>query len=170
MKRRPTGALRALLAALLLAASAASAVPDPAYAEALIAKAHRLGLARDPHWLRLGHWRKFPLTGYRSDAAGPDFFVDPQGRSDPAAELEADLRAFFGATEQPAEEVARGLMPPFCRFPARIAVLRQKLGFDAARLDVKPCPRLDEYWEHVQPQSVSLIFSAYYLNNPASMF
>ena len=62
------------------------------------------------------------------------------------------------------------LMPAFCRFPARVAVLQQKLGFDPDRLDVKPCPRLDEYWERVQPEAVSLIFSAYYLNNPASMF
>jgi hypothetical protein len=166
-----TGALRAALAALpLVLARAAAAAPDPGYAEALIAKAHRLGLARDPHWLRLGHWRKYPLTGYRSDAAGPDFFVDPQGRTDPAAELEADLRAFFGATEQPQAEVARGLMPPVCRFPARLAVLRQKLELDVDRLDLKPCPKLDEYWGRVQPESVSLIFSAYYLNNPASMF
>src|SRR5512141_2493658 len=94
------GAPRVALAALLLVvARGASSAPDPAYAEALIAKAHRLGIARDPHWLRLGHWRKLPLTGYRSEAAGGDFFVDPQGRTDPAAELEADLRAFFGATE-----------------------------------------------------------------------
>src|SRR5438067_261199 len=106
MTGRTTGALRVVLAALLLAlARAAAAAPDPGYAEALIAKAHRLGLARDPHWLRLGHWRKYPLTGYRSDAAGSDFFVDPHGRTDPTAELEADLRAFFGASEQPAEEV-----------------------------------------------------------------
>lgn len=165
------GAPRAFASALLLVvARGASPAPDPAYAEALIAKAHRLGLARDPHWLRLGHWRKLPLTGYRSEAAGRDFFVDPLGRTDPAAELEADLRAFFGATEQSREEVARGLMPAICRFPARLAVLRQRLGFDPARLDLKPCPRLDEYWERVQPESVSLIFSAYYLNNPASMF
>lgn len=171
MPERTTGAPRVVVAALLLAiARGASAAPDPAYAEALIVRAHRLGLARDPHWLRLGHWRKFPLTGYRSEAAGRDFFVDPQGRTDPAAELDADLRAFFGATQQPPDEVARGLMPAVCRFPARVAVLQQKLGFDPDRLDVKPCPRLDEYWERVQPEAVSLIFSAYYLNNPASMF
>lgn len=171
MSKRTTGALRVALAALpLIIALGASAAPDPAYAEALIAKAHRLGLAHDPHWLRLGHWRKSPLTGYRSDAAGRDFFVDPQGRTDPAMELDADLRAFFGAAQQPAEEIARGLMPAFCRFPARVAVLQQKLGFDPDRLDAKACPRLDEYWERVQPESVSLIFSSYYLNNPASMF
>ena len=171
MPGRTGAALRAALAALPLAlAFGADAAPDPEYAEALIAQAYRLGIPRDPHWLRLGHWRKYPLNGWRSDAEGPDFFVDPRGRTDPGAELEADLRAFFGATEQPKEEVARGLMPPICRFPARLAVLRQKLDFDLGRLDLKPCPKLDEYWERVQPESISLIFSAYYLNNPASMF
>ncbi len=167
-----TAALRAIFVALplLVASGTARAAPDAAYAEAMVARAHQLGLAQDPHWLRLGHWRRRPLTGLRSEAAGRDFFLDPQGRTNPSAELDATLRAFFGATPQPADEVARGLMPAFCRFPARLVVLQKELRFDPARLDPKPCPRWDEFWERVQPESVSLIFSAYYLNNPASMF
>src|SRR5690349_8583936 len=111
-----TAATLLLMALPLALAPAARGETDRAYAESMVVKAHRLGLARDAQWLRLGHWRKHPLTGFRSEAAGGDFFVAPDGRTDPSAELDADLRAFFGVSGQPPAEVARGLMPPICRF------------------------------------------------------
>jgi hypothetical protein len=172
-------ALLALSACLATASSAAAAGPeapppprpvDPALVVRLIEKAHRLDLGHDPHWLRLGHYRKKPLVGWESEADGPDFFLDPHGKTDPAGELDATLRAAFGTVPQPPAEVARGLLPPLCRFPARLAVLQQRLGFDPGLLPQVDCPKLDEFWRRVQPESVSLIFSSYYLNNPASAF
>lgn len=171
MSPRPA-ALRFLLAALpLLLAPQARAAADSAYVSSIVARAHALGLAHDPHWLRLGHWRKKPLTGWESEARGPDFFLAPGGDADPSAELDATLRAIFGAGEgRTADQERRGVMPAFCRFPARIAVLLQKLALDPAKLAAQPCPRLDGFWERLQPESVSLVFSSYYLNNPASAF
>ena len=61
-------------------------------------------------------------------------------------------------------------MPAICRFPARTIVLQQWLKFDPQTLAKDPCPKFQAYWEKVQPESVSIIFSSYYLNNPASAF
>ena len=173
-------ALRLLLAALPLCFSgpalAGTAPPAPpteatrAKVVALIAQAHRLDLGKDLQWLRLGHWRQVPGSGYRSEAEGSDFFLDPRGRTDPAAELDATLKAIFGLTPQPPEELARELMPAVCRFPARLLVLQQRLGFDPAGLVQDDCPKLVDYFRKLQPAGVSLVFSSYYLNNPASAF
>ena len=180
MFRSSAAALRLILAALplcLCGPAAADTTPRPAPTEAtraavtaLIARAHRLGLGEDLHWLRLGHWRKRTNAGFLSEAVGADFFLDANGRTDPAAELDATLKAIFGLTPQPPEELARSLMPAVCRFPARIIVLQQKLGFDPAGLVQDDCPKLADFFRKLQPAGVSLIFSSYYLNNPASAF
>lgn len=171
---RLAAALRTLLVVLpLLHARQSAAAADNAYVSSLIVKAHALRLARDPHWLRLGHWHKKPLSGWESEANGPDFFLAAGGDGDPSAELDATLRAVFGVSDaggRTADQVRREVLPAFCRFPARIAVLLQKLAFDPAKLAAQPCPKLDAYWERLQPESVSLVFSSYYLNNPASAF
>ena len=189
MFRSSAAALRLVLAALPLcicgpasggdapAPSAGSSAPLPPPTEstratviALIARAHRLGLGEDLHWLRLGHWRRQLHAGWLSEAVGGDFFLDSNGRTDPGAELDATLKGIFGLTPQSPEELARGLMPAVCRFPARILVLQQKLGFDPAGLSQAECPKLADFFRKLQPAGVSLVFSSYYLNNPASAF
>jgi hypothetical protein len=157
------------------AAPAAQPAPPPTEAAraalpALLARAHALRLAEEPHWLRLGHWRRAPGSGWRSEAAPGDFFLAPTGHTDPSEELDATLKALLGLTPQSPEELARGLMPAVCRFPARALVLQQRLGFDPALLEQAPCPKLEEFFRKAQPAGVSLIFSSYYLNNPSSAF
>ena len=164
-------------------AAAAASITAPAAAQpfapteaaraavtALIARAHALRLGEDAHWLRLGHWRRRLNAGYLSEAVGADFFLDTNGRTDPAAELDATLKGIFGVRPPMPDELARGLMPAVCRFPARILVLQQKLGFDPAGLAPAECPRLADFFRKLQPAGVSLIFSSHYLNNPASAF
>src|SRR5437660_237742 len=158
-----------MLKALVLGSLLAWAMPARAASslQELIARARALRLAEEPQWIKLGHWHKTLLGGLKSEADGPDFFLAPDGARDPAAELEATLRGVLGSIELKEEEKARGLLPPPCRFPARAAWLHAKLGFDVPEVS---CPRLDEYWRRLQPESVSIIFSSYYLNNPASAF
>jgi hypothetical protein len=153
-----------LLLAWVPPARAASSV------EELIARARALKLAQDEQWIRLGHWRRTFLGGWKSQADGPDFFLAAQGARDPAAELEATLRGIFGLLPLTPDQAARNVLPATCRFPARAAWLYGKLGFDPEQLPKEPCPRLDEYWKKLQPESASVIFSSYYLNNPASAF
>ena len=151
-----------------------AAEPDPPYLHELLARAHALNLAADTQWLRLGHWRR-GLGGVESEADGSAFFLSPRGKTDPAAELDATLAAFFAPPsaepDRPLGEPQRAeAMHPQCRFPARLSFVASRLGLDPARLPLQRCPRFEAFWTRVQARSVTLIFSSYYLNNPASSF
>ncbi len=148
--------------------AASSPVPDDAYLAELLEASRARDLARDRGWLRLGHWRPRLLGGFESEADGPAFFLAPDGKGDPAAELEATLRGLF-APDPEAPPTATADHPQ-CRFPARFAFLARALRIDPARLPVRSCPRFDEFWRRVSARSVALIFSSYYLNNPSSAF
>src|SRR4051794_22934954 len=97
---RATRCARWLLFALLCSGCGATlSVPvqeppvsaDP-YVEALVERALALDLAHSVDWLRLGHYRQgllgpgFLGGGYASQADGPEFFLSPSGKQDPAAE------------------------------------------------------------------------------------
>jgi hypothetical protein len=139
-------------------APAAPGLPD------LVARARELKLAEDPAWLRLGHYRRGPL-GWKSEADGPSFFNSAGGRRDPAAELEATVAALVDSAPPTDPDAA-----PACRFPARLRWLRERLGLDEARLPPRPCPKLQAFRDRVTPVGVTVVFSSYYLNNPASSF
>src|SRR5689334_10298329 len=167
-------------AALLAIAVAAPGVAiagepkaDPSYLPELLAAIKTRSLAEERGWLRLGHWRKGLLSGWESEADGPAMFLSPQGKHDPAAELEATLTGFFATTE-PAPEGATladpSLEHPMCRFPARFAWLAAAVPLDLNRLPPRSCPRFEAFWRKVSARSVTLVFSSYYLNNPASAF
>jgi hypothetical protein len=141
------------------------ATPDLAYLAALRARARELRLADDVGWLRLGHWRPRPFGGVKSEADGAAFFLAKEGKTDPAAELDATLAGFFDATAKRDE-----LDDAQCRFPARFGFLGAKLGFDLARLPPRRCPRFEEFYGRVKATGATLVFSAWYLNNPASAF
>lgn len=164
----------AVLAPLLLATGAPLVAAEPAapitapdlsHLAELQARARTLRLAEDPGWLRLGHWRPRWFGGVKSEADGSAFFLSKYGQTDPAAELEATLAAFFDATPRADE-----LDDAQCRFPARFGYLGAKLGFDLARLPARRCPRFEEFYGRVKATGVTLVFSAWYLNNPASAF
>jgi hypothetical protein len=142
-----------------------ASAPDPAYLPELQSKARDLKLADDVGWLRLGHWRPRPFGGWKSEADGEPFFLAKEGKTDPAAELQATLAAFFDATPKKEE-----LDDAQCRFPARFAYLGAKLGVDLARLPARRCARFDEFYGRVKATGVTLVFSSWYLNNPASAF
>lgn len=142
--------------------------PDgvPAYLAELRRRAAALGLARQPRWLRLLHMQPDAWGGgYTSQADGAGFFLAPDGKINPAAELDAALAAFFTETILPP-----GRMTAQCTFPARYRWLKEQLGFDPARLPEQPCERFDAWRAALDPESVTLIFASYYLNNPSSIF
>lgn len=159
-----------LLVAILGATAPARAQPAAGSAavslavERLIAEAKQRQLATQPMWWRLLHYRR-GLFGVASEADGAPFFNAPDGKTNPEAELAATLRALFNPG--PSDE---GIQHPFCRFPARLAWLNAQLHFDFRALPRQACPRLEEFRARVDPESLSLIFSSYFLNNPASAF
>src|SRR4051812_46376499 len=119
--------IAAVVLPLLAFPCGARAAADPSLAADLAAQALALHLDHDPEWLRLGHWRKRLVSGFKSEADGPDFFLATDGKTNPAAELEATLRGMYGALQLSDEQRARKTVPPECRFPARAAWLIGKL-------------------------------------------
>jgi len=167
----------ALLALGSLVVAIACAGPDPtgpggnaSYATSVpvVARAEIAELAASPEWIALGYWRRRAAgRGWESLADEPEFFLAPDGKHDPAAELLATLAAF----RAPPETRVRLDLHPQCAFPARFAFVVAALGEAAGDLPRVPCPELDAWRADLGPvQGVSLIFPEAYMNNPASMF
>lgn len=133
--------------------------------ERLVALARARRLQEAVTWRRLLHYRQGWFGG-ESQARSPSFFLAKDGAEDPAAELEATLRGLV----RPWRPADAREQHPFCRFPARLAWLTRELGIDWARLPTRRCPRWEQFQQLLQPRGVTLVFSAYYLNNPASAF
>jgi len=159
-----------LLAVVLAAAAAAPADAGPpardadGYVAAVQGAARARRLAEERAWLTLLHWHPH-LFGGESDADGPAFFLAAEGKRDPAAELDATLAALFAAPDAAAPDGhAR------CRFPARAAWLARRLSIAPERLPELRCEGFETFRARVEARSVTLVFSSYYLNNPASAF
>jgi hypothetical protein len=151
-----------LLTSLPLTVSAT----DNAYLEELRAQARAAHLAESDEWLDLLHYKPYAYRpGRRSLADDPDFFNAPDGRTNPEAELEATLAAFFSDVQE-----TDTIQNPQCRFIARYHWLKDKLDFDPVRLPERPCRRFDQWREGLDPYQITLVFPAAYLNNPASMY
>lgn len=160
-----TRAVKALAAALagviFFVTSSAMAAPD---LPALVTKARGQGLAREVGWQRLVHYRPGGWRNPVSEIDGADFFLAPTGKTDPAAELEATLNA-FALPVVPGHEDAHAL----CRFPARRRWLDEQLHFEGA-LHAPTCKALASYEAALDLESVAVVFSGPYLNNPESAF
>jgi hypothetical protein len=159
------------------AADPAATTPPTARAAKWIALAREKGLASRTEWLRLGHWEARKFGGYKSPAEGDFFFLSPEGRTAPEAELEATLQAFFSDTDYGplvADEVQvpgrAQFQSPQCQFPARLMWLQRELGFPSSDLKPQDCRRFEGFRQALSAKSVTLVFSSYYLNNPSSAF
>jgi len=138
---------------------------DRTYLEDLVRGATEANLFSHRFWHLLLHYRR-DLTGrYTSEADDPGFFLSPNGKTDPQAELEATLARFFSE-----ELVGRSRQPAQCAFIARYHWLKEKLSLDDQRLPPQRCERFQRWYEELNPQSVTLIFPSAFMNNPASMF
>jgi len=112
-------------------------------------------------WLRLGRYHK-SLFGFKSEADGPGFFLHPKGKYRPDLEYQSLLK---GVQATPVGDHNNHAI---CRFPARTNFLiRQNSQLKLANVH---CEKFEKFKERVSAKSVSLVFSSYYLNNPASSF
>lgn len=151
---------------LLFGAWSAVSFANDAYLDGLIDAARDRGLAQDPEWHALLHYRPNRLfPGITSEADHPQFFISPTGKTDPQAELEATLAAFFSDVQETDTQ-----QHPQCAFVARYHWLKRRLGFDAQRLPERECRRYQAWRSTLNPGKVTLVFPAAYVNNPSSMF
>jgi hypothetical protein len=139
--------------------AAGATTAEPAYVLGLQRLALARGLSQAPAWQRLLHYRRNVFdSGVHSLIDEPAFFLAPDGASNPESELAATLGAFLSGRAAA------------CRFVARYRWLEQELQFDRARLPPLSCPDYERWRAQLSVESVTLIFPAAFLNNPASMF
>lgn len=98
-----------------------------------------------------------------SEVDGPDFFFSPQGKTDPVAELKAALENL-----QSTQKFGKLKQSVLCAFPARYQFISREFSIT---LPTEKCPQLEDFLAKFHnPQSLSVVFSSAYPNNPASMF
>ncbi len=150
---------------LFVLAPAVWAAENP-YLEELVTQARARQLAARPEWHNLLHYKPYPYwVGARSLADDPLFFNAANGKTSPQDELEATLAAFFSELPETDRE-----QNPQCAFIARYHWLSRELGFDPLRLPVRECRRFNQWRAALNPQALTLVFPAAYINNPASMY
>jgi len=138
---------------------------DSSYLQQLTQQARATALASDRYWHLLLHYRPTLTGGYKSEADEAGFFLAANGKTDPAAELEATLKQFFSP-----DLVGRSHQPARCAFIARYHWLKTALAIDESRLPPQPCERFHSWMAELNPASITLIFPSAYMNNPSSMF
>lgn len=156
----------AIWLSLLPEAAFSSKIHDNDYLAELQQQARQLKLNEQRVWHLLLKYKPRLLGGVVSEADGMDFFNAPDGKTNPGSELAATLASFFLSSD----ELAENKEHPQCNFPARFKWLNQQLKFDASRLKIQTCDRLERWVNELDPVGVTLVFATYYLNNPASMF
>ncbi len=120
-------------------------------------------VSQSRQWHRLLHYKRaLPSLNMRSEVDGPGFFFSPNGKTDPLAELKASLEAYDQNIE-----VGKLKLHPQCAFPARFQFLQKAFKLKASKIK---CEKFEEVLEAAKPNSVTLVFSSAYPNNPASMF
>jgi len=152
----------AALLSLCVPVSAARADDTVAYQNYLVDLAVKKRLHDERYWHLLLHYKR-GVFGLRSLVDDPKFFLAPNGKRDPRAELEATIRAFF---QTPIIEDEH----PVCKFVARFTWLTEQLAIDEDRLPVKRCKKVDTMLANMKPKSTTLIFPTSHINSPASMY
>jgi hypothetical protein len=111
------------------------------------------------YWKKILHFQKDT-----SLADGEKFFLSPNGKNDPDAELAATIKAF---SDQQAKAGWFNYHPQ-CVFRERFFFLKSQ-GLLEGIPEVS-CAEFDEWKKGLNAESVSLIFSSSYPNNPSSLF
>ncbi|MBF0479016.1 MAG: DUF4105 domain-containing protein [Candidatus Omnitrophica bacterium] len=136
----------------------------PAHADSyqsVLDTAKKLHLAHHPTWLKLIH---YPSAGKQSVVLTDNFFLAPDGRTNPDAELTATIKAYFYPAQKKGDE------NPRCKYPARYYWLSHQLTLPDYELRSGQCERLENWALFDSVKSVSLLLVSGYLGNPASTF
>ncbi len=132
---------------------------NAAYVDDLIVKAREMRLHED-----IG-WKKILFEGRFDD---PEFYrAGKKGRKDYGLELEATLRALL---QNEPIVVKKGARHAQCYYPARFDYLKEKLAIDVSKIPKPECKELTQYRSFAEYTGVSVVFSSYFANNPASTF
>jgi hypothetical protein len=126
-------------------------------------------LSNSATWLRLLHYQGRLFGRAQSAIHSPEFFLDPNGITDPNAELDATVRALRQPLVRGQEDHHAA-----CRFPARRQWLETRIpglqnALEGSLKDLQ-CPAFEEWDDPQDIGSISLMFANGYLGNPASYY
>ena len=129
----------------------------------LVHRANTKGLSQHPVWLKLLHY-DHRFTGVRSGIHDPTFFNALNGRTHPADELEATLRALLNP--QRLNDETHGQ----CRFPARYIWLKKQLQLTDDDFPKAICKDFSLWTFNDKVKSISMVYVSGYLGNPATYY
>ena len=117
------------------------------------------------HWHNLLHYEKKGWfdNRYVSEVDDSRFFNAKDGKVNPKSELLETISAFYTESET-------GNQHPQCKFVARLNWLQKQLQGELSQLPKVQCTDYKEWRDIVPSHKVTLIFPAYHLNSPSSMF
>lgn len=134
-----------------------------AKASAAIEKARQLNLSARPYWHTLLHYKPSGEETFKSLVDDPKFFLAKNGKTNPQAELEATINAFF-ALPEPEHKHATAA------FPGRYKWICQNLNLSGEDFPYNGDAEYTDLMSKLAPDSIYLIFPAGYMKNPASVF
>nr|WP_306671418.1 DUF4105 domain-containing protein [Endozoicomonas sp. ONNA2] len=151
---------------MLLSLSSSAAVPETSSVNPYIHLATIQKLSKTDTWKKLLVYEPSGLLGAEVESAiqTKEFFLAPDGRTNPEAELLATLHAFTQPVGGDPDSHAQ------CRFPARYQWLKSELGLTDESVTSIHCPEFSEWSEYGDAKSLSIIFASGYLGNPASYY
>lgn len=119
------------------------------------------------YWEVLLHYKpgRFGI-GMKSLVDDLDFFLAPNGKTDPKAELLATIEGLFDSTTGETGDDTH----PQCRFIARYTWLTEELSIDTSLLPRAECKEYNDALKNIKPKTATLIFPTAHINAPASMF
>ena len=103
------------------------------------------GFEYSPEWLAVVHYRP-DGNGYKSTIDSDPFFLSPEGKTSPLAELAATIDLFVNSNE----------VEKKCLFPALYKLLK-KNGLVSASFP--KCEELEQFYKDLQPAGVTLLLS-----------
>ena len=136
------------------------------YMESLVKKANEKKLYEKEYWRIIVHYEKNWAFITESQVDDPNFFMSPEGKHNPQAELDATIRGFFLAPD----EVKERRDHPLERFPLRFKWLCKELNIDKTKTAYDHPKIIQDFIDDYEPDYIKLVFPSAYINSPASMF
>ncbi|VAW50471.1 putative outermembrane protein [hydrothermal vent metagenome] len=155
--------LRTLLCLLLIFSTCVfSGNSEQSFLDTAINQAKEKNLWEKNEWLNLLHYNK-ESGHYVSQVDDSRFFYATDGRKNPQTELIETLKHLLIKTKDDNQQTQ-------CRFIARTKWLSKQLKLDTEQFPTVHCSEYLKWRELTQSDSVTMIFPAYHLNSPSSMF
>jgi hypothetical protein len=139
----------------------------------------------DKRWLRINFYQGSLWGGYVSQVSDNAFFLAPDGRRNPQAELEATIQAFqapvtkanldaeileFNADPTVEQKERSKFSHALCRYPARLEYVLEIRPEIKSKLPQIKCARYENFLRRTNAAKISLVFSSFYMGNPSSAF